>query len=485
MFFFTDYPPYALLSITLHAANAVLVFYLSRKLLKNTLAAAVAAVFFIVNSIPEQAVTWVAASNSYEAPTLFILISLIFFHRFLSQKKYRRTNIFICFGMLFISLLFHENGMFLFLFYPALFFIQAKQEWKLRLSDFLKGWLVAFGMFIMVRVPLFFGLTAKLPLVTDTSAPSPFVYPYRLISLPFKSFAGSVIPEKMLIGLSETFVRVAYPQFITGDTPNPFITQSVVFDLVSYIVSTVIILTLVVFVFYSRDKARAQTILWILLFVAGSMVPYVFVLGKAGYASILEPKFFYVASIGISVLIGIISTVAASRKWVYLLLSIYLAGHLFAVRSSIDTQVAIGTSRKSFLTTIVSSHPTLPPHVVFYTQSDTAYYGMPDNEKILPVQIGFGKMLMVWYQKHERFPGCLYQGQFLLGLLEQGYRNCDGRGFGYFREYTTLVNAVAANRIPVGNVISYSFRGKTGGFTDITDEIRAKLTKDSTHETYE
>ena len=126
-----------------------------------------------------------------------------------------------------------------------------------------------------------------------------------------------------------------------------------------------------------------------------------------------------------------------------------------------------------------SSYPSLPQNVIFFTQSDTAYYGMPDNEKSLPVQIGFGKMLMIWYQKEENYPRCMYEGQFLLHLLEEGYRNCEDSGFGYFRDYAKLLNAVKTNNIPVGNVISYSWNGKTEEFRDITIEVQDRLRKEN------
>lgn len=103
---------------------------------------------------------------------------------------------------------------------------------------------------------------------------------------------------------------------------------------------------------------------------------------------------------------------------------------------------------------------------------------MPDNEKTLPVQIGFGEMLMVWYQTEEKLPGCLYKDAFFLDILTEGYRQCGGRGFGYFRNYDKLITAIRTNKIPPENVISYSWNGKTEEFKNITKEIQIKVQND-------
>ena len=63
-----------------------------------------------------------------------------------------------------------------------------------------------------------------------------------------------------------------------------------------------------------------------------------------------------------------------------------------------------GQMRKSLLTRVERDNPVLPNRVIIYTQSDRPYYGMSESEKILPVQSGFGRMVMVWYQQKQVFP---------------------------------------------------------------------------------
>lgn len=471
--YYTRFSFYAWQSIILHILNSVLLYYFVRSWLRKRSIACITALFFAVNSISHQAVTWVAATISYEIPAAFILLSLIFFHKFLVQDKNGRKNLVFSLFFLFISLLFHENGIFLFLFYPIIFWLFSRERRKKLRKFFTLSMACTVSIFILIRIPFFFGFSLPETSSTDISHPPSIVYPYRILSIGLKSFAGSIVPEKSLIAISEEIVRLAYPQFIAPDrVPDPYVAQSIVFDLASYVITIIIVCLIISLIRITKDKKIRESMVWALIFVPMALLPYGFVLGKAGYASILDPKFYYVGSIGLSILIGIVVT---RRKLLYLLFATLFVFHVHSARAYIQNLQKTSAIRKAFLTTIKSTYKSLPREVIFYTESDTAYYGMPENEKILPVQVGFGKMLMLWYQKEEKFPGCLYEGQFLMRLLEEGYRFCDGRGFGYVRKYDTLLAALREQKLSPDTVIAYDWNRKKGKFTNITNDIRFKL----------
>lgn len=488
VFYYTNFVPYAWQSIALHILNALLLYYFIYAWLKDRKIAFTAGLFFGLNSIPSQAVTWVAAANSYEVPMALILISLIFFNRFTTQKDNKRGNLIISLTILLISFLFHENGLFLFFFYPLTIFFFAKTQKKKLLLMLFCGIFISIAVFTFIRIPFLFGFTVPASDMTGYSHPPLTVYPFRLISMGIKSFSGSFIPEKTLIDISDKVVRLAYPQFLTADNvPNPFIVQSIVFDLVSYVLAVVIICLFVLFKRVIKGKKILDAFVWAILFIPMSISPYIFVLGKAGYASIIESKFFYIGNIGVSILVGIIVYSAflklarqrAVKIFFCILFGVYLLSHGYEIKTYLDNLEKVSLQRKMFLGKIQASYPDLPDNVMFFIQSDTAYYGMPSEDKILPVQVGIGRMLLVWYQKDERFPGCLFTDQFLLSLVEEGYRFCDGRGFGYFRSYDKLEASVRANNIRSEEIIAYSWEGRKGKFTDITEKIRSMIKQDT------
>lgn len=476
---------YAWQSIIVHILNACLVYYFVYNFLKSRKIAFIAALFFGVNSIPSQAVTWVATVSSYEIPTAFVILSLIFFNKFIVQKEHKKRNLLSSLTTLFISLLFHEIGIFLFVFYPIVFFLYVKDGWKKMLPTFLYGMILLLSIFFLIRAPFFFiSSLHSVPTVTDISRPSISVYPYRIISISFKSFADSFFPEKTLINISDQVIRLAYPQFVAIDNaPNPYVSQLIVFDLVSYILTFILLCFLFLISRMIKEKEIREGLISSIIFVSTSLLPYAFVSGKAGYASILEPKFFYISSIGTSVIIAITFyyiLVKFSKSWVrkfiiFLILVSYFIIHMNAIKINVEKLVKMSIPIKSFLTIIKSSYSKLPQSVIFYTMSNKAYYGMPDDEKTLPVEIGFGQMLMVWYQADEKFPGCFYKDAFFLDILTQGYRTCDGRGFGYFRNYDKLISAVRQNKVPVEDIIAYSWTDETKDFKDITKTVRLRV----------
>jgi len=113
---------------------------------------------------------------------------------------------------------------------------------------------------------------------------------------------------------------------------------------------------------------------------------------------------------------------------------------------------------------------------VFYTESDTSYYGLPIEEKIMPFYSGFGQTLLVWYEgKGEDFPACFFKDKYLYAIIEEGYKECEGRGYGYFRKFDSLKTAILKYSIDPKNVISFSHIAGDEKLVDTSLEIREKL----------
>jgi len=124
---------------------------------------------------------------------------------------------------------------------------------------------------------------------------------------------------------------------------------------------------------------------------------------------------------------------------------------------------------------LVYDNPKLPKNAVFYTESDSVYYGLPDQEKILPFQSGFGQTLLVYYQQNEQYSYKFYKDFFLWEISEQGYRETDGRGFGYYHNFDLLKKDLKQYNIPTDSIIAYSWNSKASTLINITDEVKARL----------
>ncbi len=492
--FNTNFHYYALADIVFHLANGILVFLLIKKITKSEIFSVLTSLLFLTYSISHQAVSWVSAGSGILFATFFSLVTLLFFIEYLGSKKMR--HLFISLASVLVALLFKEIAIFIFLFIP-LYWLYFKKKTG---GKFLPRWkevlpfFILFGGYISLRLFfVLFNFSTPLFAVPDSYPAPKIVYLYRTIAVPLKGFSQSFFSQQFLIETSEDIARLSYPQYSqfvysTGEV-NPYISQTIMYDFLSYILSILLfVVAYIVFKIFTKEKAKTlkDAVVFSVLLLLTSLTPFILLPGKVGYFSIFEPRYLYIASIGASLGIvlflfaisGIILRSKAQRVFfVCILVFLLVCFQIQTVHKDISFLKDIGEARKSFLTKVKMDYKTLPSQVMFYTESDQVYYGIGD-QKILPVQSGFGQMLMVWYQDTEHFPICLYDREFLYEITSEGYRFCDGRGFGYFRNYNNLLHEFKKNNLKTESVIGYSWNSKQEKFSDITSSLRARIKKD-------
>jgi hypothetical protein len=487
--------PYFIVNLSFQLILSGLLFYLIKLLTEKNILAIMTGGFFLINSRGNQALTWVAAGVGTFPSAIFLLLTIIFFIKFIDNEK---NNYFLLFSILsfVISLLFKEISLFLFAFLPIILVI-CRKRWRFNnIRKFLLSFFLLFIFYGLIRLFfLFFSVRSSQPEMGDVSSASFFIYFFRLFSVPLRSLSQSFFPQSFLVSVSDELVHLAYPQFVASDgAANPYIAQSIAFDLVSFILTVLILMLIFIFYKYYKnreEKKLTKSILFFLFFSLTSFLPFIFIPGKGGYFSIMEPRNLYIPVMSSSFFIAILfyyspiylfknKKIAKILTFSFALIFIFI--NVISIRENVNELKKIGSLRRSFLETIKNNYPKLSKNAVFYIKSDSSYYGLPAEETNLPVQTGFGRMLMVWYQGEEKFPNCLYENQFLHGLISQEYKACQGRGFGYFRNYDKLTVALRVNGIPAMDVIAYSWQGKIEKFSNITSEIQTELKRDLDYE---
>lgn len=489
--FGTNFSNYAWTSITIHFLNTILVYLFAIQVSRNKHLGILTSMLFAVNSISHQAVSWIATSTNTQGATMFSLISIISFLSYIRSKKQKFYLLTLSFGSIIIATLFKETIL-PFILIPLLWYFYRENKNLTHVKKVFLPIFIIFVVYIFIRIFVYFISDLTVPNAPQIGQQPEFpVYFYRLATLPFKVITQSVFPQLALVSWSDIIVKLAYPRFIDSDgAVNPYISQSIVFDFLGYIIGIVLFfITILGFIFLQKLKKHylaSGVILSVCIMVVGAL-PIIFIPGLPGYASIIEPRHLYIGSIGSSLLIVVVvysvfNFLLKQKRLSVISTSIILLSivsfHSLSTRSDIEKLKQISFYRKLFLTDIEKDYPKLPKNVVFYTQSNKTYYGQPDTEKFLPVQFGFGKILMIWYQEKEQFPVCLYKEAFLDDLLSQGYRYCSGRGFGYFRKYDKLKDTLRGNTIPIEGVIAYSWDGDTKEFIDVTHKVRQELKKE-------
>lgn len=476
---------YAIFGVGLHLANAYLVYTFSRILLKNNITSSLVGLFFLTNSVSHQAITWTITTIGTAGSTFFVISSLIFFVKYL-EKSGKLKFLYLCLLSLFIALGFKETSTFLFIFLPIFLLI-----WKGNFISFKKlifplG-ILAFSYFSF-RVFFYFVNFFPQQNISELSQPSFYVYLFRLFSLPIKFMVESIVPISIIIKISKIVVRSGYSQFILVDgSVNPFIVESVGADIVILAFAVFLIAIIGILIYLLKRKKEyllSKGILVSFIFIALSSIPFILVPGRAGFITLLDGRHLYITSIFTALLLAIFIYSVYKflpKKMMGRILALIL---VFAIVSfnevkifkDLSRQEEISSTRKKILHSITSSYPKLPKKVIFYIESDKSYYGLPKEEKIPPFQSGLGQTLLVWYNvAGESFPACFYKGEYLYELIAQGYKECGGRGFGYFRKKDTLISYVRKNDIPVENIIGFSYSSSEDLLKDITANIRKDL----------
>lgn len=478
---------YAYVSIFTHIVNSILVFIFVKQLIKMRVVVFLITLLFAVNSISHQAVSWIGTSFNTQGSNLFSFIFYILIVFYIKNKEKDKKVLSLSLVSLLIGLLLKETVA-AFLLAPFFYYFYQKEKNVHSAKRFMTPFVVFLFTYLTLRLIMYFSAP---PLFASANvelhqAGIP-VYIYRAIVLPFRVVAQSLIPARYLLSFSEVLIRLSYPQYsYTDGSVDAVIRETAGYDIICIFISLIIFFA--AFFSYRFYKMRNETfskgITLFLLITIISPLLIIFIPGKAGYVSLIEPRDLYAGSFGaegllVLTLFGFLSWVWKEKaKGILIILVISLSVmHAVRVRADINQLEVMGTEIQYLLTKISATYPHLPQKVVFYTQSDKAYYGLPDNEKILPVEVGFGGMLLDWYDKNENFPACFYATTQFLDILGQGYKECEGRGFGYFRNITLLETSMKANILDPSSIVAFSYSSSNGELKNITQETRLKMQK--------
>ncbi len=481
-----NYSSYAYFSIGIHLLNSFLVFYLAYLLFKKKFPAFIAGLIFLIDFISSQSVTWIATTNATAGSTLFTLLSLIFLTKY-SIYKYKKVFLALTFMFLFMSLLFKESSIFMFLFIPLFIFTLDSKKAKGRLFTYLIPAFIVGVMYLLPRITLkLLNSPLQISLNEGVTYPTLSQYIYRIFTFPLKIVSQIIIPQNQIVAVAEKAVNYGYPNLEQIGIPNMLVAQTIGADLASYFLT--IIILLIALGFYLKTKKNgmyinANIILISLLFIALSALPMIFVPGKPGYFSLFDGRYLYLGSIFKSILLANVIYLTLkfcrNKKTAIILIiaiMLYVGFNLLKIRNNMENDVLRGEDRISILNQIEQKYPRLPNNVVFYTESYKAFYGLPLEEKIMPFFSGFGQTLLVWYSGHgENFPSCFFKDNYLYTITDEGYKDCEGRSYGYFRKFDSLKNAVVQYKFNPKNIISFKFTNDNE-IIDISKEVMEKLT---------
>lgn len=468
-----DYTKFAILGILLNDAVVVGVYLLAKKIFRdNIFNSFITALIFSSFVAGYQGVSWVVVNTATLAASLLGIISAILFCDFIKNKK--SVYLFFSITILLTSLLFKEITIGLFpLFFLIIFHLFHTKKLP---SKYLSYILTPGILYLLLRISMFFAPNpTNDSIVTKTLKPQDLIY--NISTIPFKSLSQIIIPQEILRNISRLISSTLLAKL--SGTPETtrfdlFVTFKVMEPLSIALALTIIVLTFILT--RKRKKLRIISFLAIAWILFNSLI-YSFSPGTNSILTLVDSRNMYFPSIGAAFLIITLLQTFKKKYIKYSILVLILIVNIYLLNKTLNNLSTEGNIRKKILNQISQDHQTLPKKTIFFIESDSSFYGLPEDVKILPFQSGFGQTLLVWYYPRQKFPTDFFKDNFLWELKAQGYKEENGIGFGYFRDLDLLKVFVRQNKFNLDNVIGYSYNSKNQTLTGITKDLDKELMK--------
>jgi len=463
---------YALFSVLAHLIVVCLSFIFFSSLLKNRiLISIIASLFFALAASGHQATSWIAADINTHGSVIFGLLALIVLYNF--------NKIWLSIIFLITSLLFKEATVAFFIILPLMIYIFDKRRFLKNWVSYLKIPLVGFS-YLLFRFSMFFFQRANVEDQIVTETQSLFDIIVNIVTFPAKIFSQSIIPSGQLLSLAKSITKIL-PTGISGlygTTAFDVYTEQVTLQILNWTIFLVGLLVLIYFGRKAKNGIVKKTAAFGFIFAVLNSYIYVLSPGRSGNISVIDSRNIYLPSLGAFLFLVSIIFILSKNKIIKTLLILLplLFLNIFWLEKELAFMANRGTERKQILYQIKSLYPTLPEKTVFYMVSDTSFYGLPESEKMFPFETNFGYTLMVWYLPTEHFSRVLVnQPGFLYQLTDEGYKEDEERGFGYFRNFDLMIKAVQENKLQEESIIAYRYDSSSKNLIDITGQVREEI----------
>lgn len=467
-----NYWAYNVLGLTIHFLNGFLIYKIATKFVSIT-SSYIAIIVFLTTAISSQLVMWPLVSIS----TLSLTVSLFIWLKLLNHGKDNRPVKIFIEGLL-ISLLFLmavlivEYSLGLVLFIPIAVSLLFKRDNLKEKFLFLTPFIFSVAIYILLRIaPIIFSNSIS----TVIFSPNRIFLSKSVLLLPLRYLGESFFSQSLILATLNFISKYFYQLDPLEIELFPFEFLATLLGLAVFSVGLLV---------YRRNKIdiiNKKYFLLSFLFIILSSVPYVFVPKQAANLSIVPPRYLYFGIAGASLYASYFFEKARNSKNVLLrllvmLFLILLIGTGIIENNKISNSLYhIGSIRKDILTIIKREYPQLKEKTIFYTESDSSFYGLSEEEMVMPFQSGFGQTLLVSYYQTEKFPSEFFGEDFLWDIKSQGYREIGGRGFGYFRDFVLMAEKVKEKVIPFQSVIAFRYDSDDRKVEDITIEVRGRL----------
>ncbi|MFZ5799982.1 MAG: hypothetical protein ACOY3D_01205 [Candidatus Omnitrophota bacterium] len=471
---------YSICGISIHIINSILVYILSGYFTRDNRIRLIAALLFAVNYPAMEIVFSNAVYMNMGVGGLFSLLSMIFFAKSLTQRRHSALNFTVAMAALLLSFLGGEYSFFLYLVFPlwALLSVDGGIKRFLKRMAALAG---TAGLYFWLR-----SLSANKISGFSTMEDHFSEFIYKLWLYPFKVFSQTYIPREIMTGWAQRLNQIFHIHPRIFQSPDYFAGSWLSHPLT--IIFTLLVAMLVIYLSRKNKMPQRNALIIWFAYVVFSVYPYA--VPSEVYYAFLQSRYYFYPTVGTSLLLALmflyfleilqerIKRPGLRRNLFAVMATIVFApmllSHYRYINTYLEEQARWGAIRKSVLDTMYNAYPRPEAKSIFYTESNGSYYGY---EKIMPFDDGFANILLTYYiGKGNNFGvDFLNLGRFFRNYYSEGYKEINGQGFGYFRDYDKLLTCLKENHLSAENVYAFRFNASSNETTDITEDIRSRI----------
>lgn len=453
----------AIFSILIHTANGILVYAIISLLTGNILAAWVGGIFFVESYNGMQALTWFASSSNALPATFFGLLSILFIVLYIRKNK----SAYIMWGQvsLIASYYFKELGIMLVIFLPLMLVLLNNKKLKiLNIVKLFSPLLVCFAGIVVLKVFKFMQFSSQVGVFVGKSSGGITQIIKNAIFYPIISFSQVFIPYPLVIKINPAIGLVS--QFT---------------DILFFSASVALLLCIAITAFLWKEK-RSLIITGTILILL-SFVPYAVLMRGSSY---LDSRYFYFGMAAGGILLGIYADIILSKfrfkselvnKSILCVIILIILGYSYKnlqfIQREINRLVLVADERKSIIRQVQQIAPIPPKNPIFFVSGSSNYYFIPNQR--LPFQQGIGYTFMSLFYPTGRISRELLspQDNFFWDVKNEGYKEENGRGFGYFWDKEQLGALFKQNRnLNVNQIVGLYYDSNNKKIIDITAKIR-------------
>jgi hypothetical protein len=468
-----NYSVFNLLSLLLHFINTLLVYALGKRIFKNKLTPFIAVLIFISSNVAAELLMWPVINLNVISLTFSLLAWLVVIDgNFLKNIKGYFRMIFVTILFL-LSLFSVEYSAGFAIFIPVAYCLLNPGKIKLKLIRLSPFILTSFIYFLFRIIPIV-GSKGLSGVAVTNEIP---IYLRWIVLMP-RYFGQLFFGQPIILLISRLIGEITGPAY-----EFELYVETKVFPLTAFYLGAAII-AISVFIYRKFKEIRktySSMFLLTVLMIAFSSLPFLLVPGAASSFTIFPSRYMYFGLVGLALYLGFINDYFLEKRKTKGPMIILCFTILLIVSGTVGNYqkgkslFQIGQLRLKIIKSIDSNISIIPQKLIIYTESDTSYYGLPAEEKILPFQSGFGQTLLLFLNQKGKFPRDFFPGDYLWEIKSQGYKEFQERGFGYFRNFDMMVKTVREYKLEKESVLAYRFNSSSNTLTDITREVRDKI----------